>query len=253
MDEIETAFQQTTALVLGTPLTNLPSYHAWLRQGQPAEVKEKPSALSGLPVYVASLDFFDKMGPRVITLEESLGHGQSMLELEQVRSLSLANATSTLSPISLTTPEIVYDKNIGTQESACYGPTQYCLGVSFTWFSKEIAYSFWARTSERLFGCANVVDCRMSIRCFSSAKLVRCFEMSDCNNCSDSLFCSNCEDVENGLFCFNVKAKRYAVCNVEVGKEEFMRIKKMVQQWALDSLSTERRLPLSIQGLGTSN
>ena len=131
MDEIETAFQQTTALVLGTPLTNLPSYHAWLRQGQPAEVKEKPSALSGLPVYVASLDFFDKMGPRVITLEESLGHGQSMLELEQVRSLSLANATSTLSPISLTTPEIVYDKNIGTQESACYGPTQYCLGGVF--------------------------------------------------------------------------------------------------------------------------
>jgi len=251
MDQIDKAFQETTALVLGRPLTDLRAYGSWLRTGLRGEVKEKKSALSGKPVYVASLDFFEKMGGRVLTLEESLEEGKNMLSQEQALSLSLSNAASLLSPISLTTPEIIYDKNIDTRESACFGPTQHCLGVSFCWFCKEIAYSFWPRTSERCFGCSQVVDCRMSIRCFSSAKLTRCFEMSDCNNCSDSYFCSNCEDVENGLFCFNVKSKRYAVCNVEVGREEFLKIKKLVLGALIEELETTHNLHYSIFNLGS--
>jgi hypothetical protein len=49
------------------------------------------------------------------------------------------------------------------------------------------------------------------------------------------MFCHNCENLQNSMFCFNTKNKNYAIGNVEVGREEYMRIKKMV----LDEVNAE--------------
>ena len=38
---------------------------------------------------------------------------------------------------------------------------------------------------------------------------------STCRECSDSWFCHNVEGMQNALFCFNTKSKRYAVGNAE--------------------------------------
>ncbi|HIH31005.1 TPA: hypothetical protein HA243_06420 [Candidatus Micrarchaeota archaeon] len=69
---------------------------------------------------------------------------------------------------------------------------------------------------------------------------------STCRECSDSWFCHNVEGMQNALFCFNTKSKRYAVGNAEVGKEQFGRAKRMVQDYVLQSLEEKKSVPLSV-------
>ena len=89
-----------------------------------------------------------------------------------------------------------------------------------------------------------------SINCYHSVKLTRCFEMDNCRDCADSMFCHNCEALSNCMFCFNIKSKRYAIGNVEVGREPFMRIKKMVLDELVSKLERDKKFDVSIYNLG---
>jgi hypothetical protein len=51
------------------------------------------------------------------------------------------------------------------------------------------------------------------------------------------------------MFCFNVKAKKYAIANVEVGKEKYMAIRKKVLDELTNRLEKEKRLDLNIFNL----
>jgi hypothetical protein len=173
------------------------------------------------------------------------------LNRNELQLLTLANASDVLAEIKPTTPETIYGENIGTEESCCYGPTQYCYKVTFTWFSKYIACSFWARTSEYLFGCSNAaVESSFSLKCYSSTKLTRCFEVSDSSNCSDCYFCHNCEGLMECMFCFNTKGKRYAIGNVEIGREAYMKIKKMLQNEIVSELEQTKSFRYDIYSIG---
>jgi len=41
-------------------------------------------------------------------------------------------------------------------------------------------------------------------------------------------FCHNVENCHDAIFCSNAKNLRYAVCNKEMGKEEFARVKALL-------------------------
>jgi hypothetical protein len=105
---------------------------------------------------------------------------------------------------------------------------------------KDSAYVWWPRTSEHLFGCAMMFDSSFCIHCYQSSKLSRCFEVDSSRDCSDCYFCHNCENVQNGIFCFNSKNLRYAVGNVEVGKEKFYKVKAMLLRSILPALESGR-------------
>jgi hypothetical protein len=57
----------------------------------------------------------------------------------------------------------------------------------------------------------------------------------------------NCRDC---ILCFNVKNLKYAVGNVEVGKEEYAHIKKMVLGEIGAKLGKDKKLPWSIYSIG---
>ncbi len=69
----------------------------------------------------------------------------------------------------------------------------------------------------------------------------------DCaKNCSDSMFCHNVEGLTDCMFCFNLKGKRYAIANVEVGKEKYMQVNEKVLSELVLTLEKQGRLPLGI-------
>lgn len=251
MEEIEKAFSETSGLLFGRKLSGLKSFEAWLERHVKGKIEGRKSKISSNTVYVPSVDFYRQLGANIVTLEESLRLGEKKLDSAKLGALTLANAGKMLEGIRTTTPEIIYSRNIGTEESSCYGPTQFCYRVRFTWFSKFIANSFWARDSERLFGCSNVAaGSSFCIKCYSSTKLTRCFEVNDSNNCADCYFCHNCEDLKDCMFCFNTKGKRYSIGNVEVGKEGYLRVKKLVQKQIADELEKTKSLRYDIYNIG---
>jgi hypothetical protein len=52
------------------------------------------------------------------------------------------------------------------------------------------------------------------------------------------------------MFCFNTKNKRYAIGNVEVGREEYMRIKSLVMASILSELEKTHALRHDIFNVG---
>ncbi|MEK6978733.1 MAG: hypothetical protein AABW86_00790 [Candidatus Micrarchaeota archaeon] len=249
MQEIEKLFQTTALLLFGKKLEGLDSFGDWLGSCFPSGIRFIKSVKSNKQVCVPPVYFFQMMENNMVTLDESLELGSLKLTEEQVGNLTLENASNLLSGIKTTTCEIVYGQNLGTEQCAGYGPTQHCYRSVFNWFAKHNGYAFMARTSESVFGCSNILDCQFSMRCFNSAKLVRCFEVADSNNCKDSYFCYNCENLENCLFCFNTKSKRYAIANIEVGKEKYLEIKKKICEQVFAELEQTKKLDYGIFNL----
>ncbi|VVB98145.1 Uncharacterised protein [uncultured archaeon] len=250
MKEIEAAFSTTSGIVLGKKLAGLDDYGPWLTKDVLAKVNTAKSVKSGKTVFLPTLEYYGKIGRNALTLEESLEHGKNAITEREAEALSVANASGALAGIKATTPEVVYDKNIGTQECADYGPTQYCYRSGFAWFEKYCGYCFWARTSEYMFGCSSILNSKFCIKCSDSVNLTRCFEVSDGRNCSDSYFCHNVENVQEGMFCFNTKNKKYAIGNIEVGREKYMEIKKMLLSQIADELDKKKSFRYTVFNIG---
>ncbi|MDD5336955.1 MAG: hypothetical protein PHS02_00540 [Candidatus ainarchaeum sp.] len=103
-------------------------------------------------------------------------------------------------------------------------------------FAKDCAYCTMALHSEHVFGCYRTVHSKFCIKCHDCFYLSGCFEMDGCSNCTNSMFCHNCENLDNCMFCFNTKSKRYAIGNVEIGREMYVRIKKLVLEDVLKGI-----------------
>jgi len=52
------------------------------------------------------------------------------------------------------------------------------------------------------------------------------------------------------MFCFNIKNKSYAIGNVEVGKEEYAKVKKMLLAEIGRRLEKDKKLKLDIYTIG---
>jgi hypothetical protein len=72
-------------------------------------------------------------------------------------------------------------------------------------------------------------------------------------DCADCYFCHNCENVQSGIFCFNAKNLRYAVGNLEVGREEFLRVKAMLLRRILPELEEGKQPGLDIFNIACAN
>ena len=57
--------------------------------------------------------------------------------------------------------------------------------------------------------CRNCRNCRNCVYC------------NDCRDCTDCSFCNDCRDCRDCYLCVNASELRYAICNVEVGKDAY--------------------------------
>jgi len=254
MREIEKAFESATLVIFGKPLSGVDNYGAWLKEKvKNAKVIKKKSKLSGQDVHVVSIDFFRLMGNNVVTLNETVEMAKRSLSEQEVEELTVENAPKLLQKICTTSPEIIFGENFDTEGAACFGMTQHCYKTAFCFWSKKVAYSFWNRECDSVFGCSNLVLSSHCLKCHSSTKLQRCFEVNDSFSCSGCHFCHNCENLQECMFCFNAKDLRYAIGNVEVGRKAYMRVKELLCSQMHKELLKEKRLRHDIFSLGGAN
>jgi hypothetical protein len=254
-EEVEREFTKTAKLVLGIELKGIDNYNEWLLLHTHRLLKRE-SAASGnellfLP-FVVALPVLP--GNRLLTMEEALWLGEhSAIAKEQALKMSMANAHEFIGEIGFFPIEFWEGKN--TFITDCYMSlhTSYCYLTSAMVEAKYCACGMWPRTSEHCFGFDSLLDCSFCIKCYSSTKLTRCFECDSCNSSSDCYFCHNAENCHDCLFCFNVKNLRYAIGNVEVGKEEYARVKKLVLSEIAGKLEREKKLEWDIYSIGAKN
>lgn len=251
-DEIENAFQTTMGIVLGKKLQNLQAYREWLLEYVGGSVHTK-SAVSGKTVYVPDILFFSAIKNRMVTLEESFELGKKEISTEDAKCLTLSNAAEKLARIDYVTSDVMVGQNMDLRETSTCMHAQHCLDGYWYIYAKCDAYCAWPRETEYSFGCYFLFASKFCIKCHNSVSLTRCFEVSDSTNCTDCYFCHNCEGLSNAMFCFNAKSLRYAIGNIELGREKFMEIKARLIGQVADELEKNKRLDLSIYNFGCWN
>ena len=248
--EIETAFQRVTEIVLSRKLTNIVDYEKWLTKhsGMVIGVKSK---ISDETVYVPPLESFVAIKDSAIKEAEALEYGKMKVGLKELDGLTPLNAWDKLKEIKLTTPEISVGETMDIVECSGYGVNcAHAFRGSFIYADRCVAYSYFIRNSEYIFGSSLVFLSKYCINCYHSQNLTRCFEVSDSTNCSDCYFCHNCEGMSNAMFCFNTKSKRYAIANVEIGPEAYGKIKKLVLEGLVKRIEARKGLDLDIYNIG---
>jgi hypothetical protein len=90
--------------------------------------------------------------------------------------------------------------------------------------------------------CASCYYCCYCEYCNSTASSASCAYCDYCTFCSSCYYCKNLKMTEHNYFCWSEKyndensfqQKRYRVFNVEVGKEEYEKIKKIYHKLTFD-------------------
>ncbi|VVC04177.1 Uncharacterised protein [Candidatus Bilamarchaeum dharawalense] len=249
MDEIERAFQETSFILLGKKLAGVESYREWLLENVSKALHIKSQASDNI-VYVPDILFFNSIKKNMVTLEESLELGKKQLSENDAKMITLANASEKLNGIKYVTSDVMLGNNQDLRKTSTFMHAQHCLDGVWYIYSKCDAYCFWPRESEYCFGGHFLFASNFSMKCYNSVKLARCFELSDCSNCTDCYFCHNCENLNNCMFCFNAKSLRYAIMNVELGRETYLKIKNKIIGEIAEKIEKNKRLELNIYNLG---
>ncbi|MFA6214559.1 MAG: hypothetical protein WC717_04755 [Candidatus Micrarchaeia archaeon] len=226
---VQKAFDATCRLVLGQELGELARYREWLLRHN-IRVRKVRSVLGSGEMPAASYENLKALpDSRYVNIDERFPLTRMMkLDEKEAEGLTLANAGKMLSRIAYITPQFHEGTNLNAYDCPIILWSSDCEGVHGCVFMKKSAYSTWGRDSEYLFGSAFVFDSGFSIRCYNSFKLKNCFEVDSARSSTGCYFCHNVENCHDAIFCSNVKNLRYAVCNKEVGKEEFARAKAML-------------------------
>ena len=249
--KLEEAFSEASSVVLGERLSGIDNYARWL-SNHTIVTRDSKSVLSGRTLQVSDYPVMKELpASRLVTQEEALVLGEKLQSPQKLAEApSLSNADGILSPIAYFPPE----RRLGTYKNlvACQwgsGSTD-CYRTCVASHDKFCGYNAWPRNSEHIFGSGLVFHSEFCFKCFDGVQLKRCFELDSCRGCSDTWFSHNAEGMQNAIFCFNTKSKRYAVGNAEVGKEQFQKAKGMVQGYVLSELSKKKGCRLSIFNIG---
>ncbi|MBI5228066.1 hypothetical protein HY988_05745 [Candidatus Micrarchaeota archaeon] len=249
---IEKEFSLTSRLIFGKQLVGMDNYGGWLIQNL-HKVEEAKSAISNkkilwLPYGVSLVPLPEQ---RIVTMEEAEELSKLSISSAEAQSITLKNAHECIGKIAYLKVDVRYGQNTNLIDCTYCIDCSNCYNVAVSPRSKYCAFSVWPKDSQNCFGVYSLMNSSFCFNCHNSAKLTRCFEMDNCRDCSDSMFCHNCEGLTNCMFCFNTKSKRYAIGNVEVGKEKYEAIRKMVLDEISKKLEEEKRFDHSIYNLGT--
>jgi hypothetical protein len=230
---IDGAFAKTTHLLFGKAYSPAEKYAAWLSRDMIVGITSGKSSVSGKPVFMGD---FKPCGlypeNRLVTFDESMKiGGMAKAGESEAADLSLATLPALLGKVGYMTPEFRMGVGENIIECPVYEDASNCMRCYDATFSKYCAYCFWARDSEHLFGTSMAFSSSFCMKCYNSVRITRCFEVDSSSDCSGCYFCHNCENVHDSMFCFNVKNKRYAIGNVEVGPERLAAAKKMLLEW----------------------
>ncbi len=248
---IEKAFSETSNIVLGKPLLPIDKYAKWMAVKSIIRTEGGASCASGKPLIMPDYaSFIAYPKDRLLSQAEADFAGEKLtLSGQEAQALTMQNAAQLLSAIAYFCPEWLtgniknnIDSPLNIDSVDCYGGIIYLL-------SKCSAFCFSPRSCEYSFGCREPRESSFCINSHFSTRCTRCFEIDHCSSCSGVYFCHNCENVHDSMFCFNVKNKKYAIGNVEVGREKFLEAKKILLDYVGKELEKKGALSLDIYNL----
>ncbi len=245
---VEAAFAEATKLILGRELRGVDNYSKFL--------SERTDKVYGITTPFGSKAFHSHYfrGSRVpearmVSLEEAVELGKR--GISPGWDGSLAGMLGRLEEIAFYSVGLAEGNNRNNSQV----PVQYSATDSYkisdSTFSKKCAYCTHVQGCEAVFGSSVLmVESSFCLRCHDCVKLNACMDMDSSKNCYRCMFCHNCEGLSDCMFCFNAKNLRYAIGNVEVGREKYEKARLAVVKELLARLEKAGTFGFDICSLG---
>lgn len=254
MSKLDETFATTTKILFGRPLSPMARYTQWLLK-RIAPIESVPSAIGSGKVHIPAYSFFGFIPKTRAVSEEHAPEAGARMVNELGESATLASLLPELKKMAFFVPTFAERRNLGVENTVCYLD---CVNVenSFDPFeTKHSAFVFQTLRCENIYGCYYAISTNFCIHCYNAVNLQRCFEVDTGKNCVDSMFCHNVEGLQDCLFCFNVKNKRFAIGNVEVGREKYLQIKQQLLEKIGRELEANAEVSFDIYSVlgGTQN
>ncbi|MBU0586622.1 hypothetical protein KJ780_03850 [Candidatus Micrarchaeota archaeon] len=247
--KLDDAFRTTCRIVLGKEIGGLAEYEKYLIDTV-VPVRRMKTPFGNETVH-SDMFFFQSMpNERIANIEESRQLATISIELGPNETISLNSILEKINNIAFFCAEVDEGANINNMETFCAYNSSNTYKVGDATFTKNAACCTLAHNSENVFGCQRAVHSKFSIRCHGCNNVSSSFELDGCANCISCYFCHNSENLTECMFCFNAKSLRYAIGNKEIGKEAYMKIKKLVLDEITKKLEKDKKLNLNIFNVG---
>lgn len=246
---MESSFRQVSRLVLGRELDNVDAYGKWLMEHN-WFLKKWKSAVSENPTYQAGWMPY-RMFPqkRLVTEAEAIELGK-MLKLEEGEVGGLESIRKSLGKIGYLTCEKRLEEYKNLIDVALSYKSVNCYWGPVYSESENCAFCSWPRNSRNMFGCHMAFSSNSCMRTYNSVGLARCFEVDSSSNSSDLYFSHNCENVNDSMFCFNVKNMRNSIGNAVYSQPEYKSIKSNILEQVSEEIEKNKSFGWSVYNIG---
>ncbi|MFH0817050.1 MAG: hypothetical protein V1909_00275 [Candidatus Micrarchaeota archaeon] len=249
---IENSFSETTKVIFRKPLARIDDYEKWLMENVRGSWTEK-SAISGRPIIVADMipgKFYPE--DRLVKRAEALKSGEILkLGKEEAETINLGNAKERLGKIAYFYTELRLKKNFNVIDTAMSYNAMHCYKGALLSNVKYSAFSFWPRNSQHIYGSNTSFSCSSCINTYFSNNISRSFEIDCSNKCSGSHFLHNCENVNDSMFCFNVKNLKNAIGNATLPPDKFQKIRSSILEQIHSELEAKKSLKSNIYDISS--
>lgn len=101
--------------------------------------------------------------------------------------------------------------------------------------SKNILFSDGLSSSKFIVAGQRSVDLTFSIRVDDSGNVTNSFNVSGSGNITNCFFMHDTADMQDSMFCTNIKGKRFCIANMQYEESEYLKLKDIVVRWILTS------------------
>jgi hypothetical protein len=99
--------------------------------------------------------------------------------------------------------------------------------------SKNILFSDGLNGSEFIVAGQRSGDSTFCVRIEDSGDCTNCFNVSWSGNLTNCFFMHDTGDMQDSMFCTNIKGKRFCIANMQYDEAEYKKMKDLVVRWVL--------------------
>jgi hypothetical protein len=148
----------------------------------------------------------------------------------------LADLLAKWDHINLTTAEHVQE-SINVAESDLVDGSENVFHSSDIHRCKNIVFSDGCGECEFMAASTRTIQSTFCIRVDDSIKCSDSFGVARSAGISNCLFIHDCGDMQDSMFCTNMRGGRYCIANMQFDKAEYERLRKEVVEWILTPAS----------------
>ncbi|MFA6907722.1 MAG: hypothetical protein WC263_02755 [Candidatus Micrarchaeia archaeon] len=235
--DLDGAFKATSKVIFGEEIGTLSEFEPYLREMLlPYQVKK--SCVSGKGVMVSNLYY--PGGAKFVSQDEISLLKFPPLSVNEIKDIDSLFAAA--SERAVFCGNKLFGRNTDVRDvDNCVDSSSISYGHNI-YNVKYGAYVSHMREAGHVFGVSAFPGAAHCIRLCEGVGANRCFETYYGTNLADMYYAFNCIGCSDCIFAFNLRSKRHAIGNLELPKDEYMRLKKKLVAEMADELKRKKKL-----------